>query len=37
MKIISDNSAHYAAEDLTSEQTVGVKVVDRVVWAGGIV
>lgn len=35
MKIISDNAAHYAAEDLTPEQAENVRVVGRVVWAGG--
>ena len=35
MRIISDNSAHYGSEELTPEQAEHVKVVGRVVWAGG--
>ena len=35
MRIISDNSAHYGSEELTPDQAEQVKVVGRVVWAGG--
>ncbi len=35
LKIISDNKVHYGTEELTPEQAADVKVVGRVVWAGG--